>query len=594
MSAFIRFCFSCLFIGFVLGAAYGLLTLSEPQKETAATEKVSQKSSSLSGSYLAARQASMNEDSQASTRYLTEALTYVPEDKELTAQAVRSMLLSGDINSAVRLSREKIALGVESPAVHLILFTDEAKQGNWELAQSHLEKVKAYGLQAVTLPFLQSWVSLARDGKVTAPKSTLSLTHSFYQSFVSYQNALMYDVAGQHDEAATFYEQTLSDISLVPERVILVAMQFYIRQGDTAHATDIYRQFQEAHSENLSIQVMKPEEMVQALLPNAKTPMVATVQDGIAEVMYVMSDLLHGELVDREALVYIRLALSIRPTSSEAHFLLAEILEAAGNTQEALTVYQTILPSDLLYRRAALREAFLLDESKQTQKAIGLLNTLAANESHPGDIYMTLADILRNQNRFAEAAENYTRAIDELETVKPQHWPLFYTRGISYERAGKWDLAEGDLLRALSLQPEQADVKNYLAYSWILMGKNLDKATQMLEQAVQSRPEDGHIVDSLAWAYFITEHYKKALSAIEMAVEIMPHDPTVNDHYGDILWRNKRFNEARYQWRRALAFKPEPKDEAAIERKLLSGLTDQPSAKKTHTASSRAVTAAQP
>jgi tetratricopeptide (TPR) repeat protein len=550
----------------------------------------------LSGSYLASRHASMSGDSSAASQFLGIALKFAPQNKELTSQAVRSLILAGDHEQAVALAREKTALEVKTPAIYLTLFTEEARQGNWELAASHLSQIRAYGLQAVTLPFLQSWVTLAETEKVVPPRSPLNLNHSYYQAFLHYQTALLYDVAGNTKAAASYFDRMLRDLALVPERFIEVAVQFHLRQGDETRAEEIYTAYMQATADGLRLTPETADEAMQRLGQNLDQPWVASPQDGIAEVMLSMANLLHSEMVVREAMIYARLALAIRPDFPDALYTLGEVQEDAQKPEDALTTYSEIPVSHPLYRRAALRRAFLLDETAKTDQAIALLEEMARTMSQPVDVHMTLADILRNQQKYAQAAEQYSHAIDALDKVKPRHWPLFYTRGISYERAGLWDKAEGDFLRALSLEPDQPDVKNYLAYSWLLMGKNFAKATEMLEQASASRPEDGHILDSLAWAYHLSGQADKSVDMIERAVEMMPHDPTVNDHYGDILWKAGRRTEARYQWERALAFKPEPKDRVAIEKKLRSGLPEPTQETTTSTASSaeRAAPAAHP
>ncbi|MEJ0009614.1 MAG: tetratricopeptide repeat protein [Alphaproteobacteria bacterium] len=140
---------------------------------------------------------------------------------------------------------------------------------------------------------------------------------------------------------------------------------------------------------------------------------------------------------------------------------------------------------------------------------------------------------------------------------------------MSYERSDEWPKAEADFDRALSLEPNQPDVLNYLAYSWLTMGKNVDKARDYLEIALSARPGDAHIIDSMGWAEYLAGDYPKAVDYFEKAVDTMPDDPTVNDHLGDAYWRAGRQVEARYQWQRALADKPdEPGDEQAIEEKL--------------------------
>ena len=158
---------------------------------------------------------------------------------------------------------------------------------------------------------------------------------------------------------------------------------------------------------------------------------------------------------------------------------------------------------------------------------------------------------------------------------------MFYFRGTAYERHNQWDKAEPDFQKALSLSPNQPYVLNYLAYTWVEKREHLDQALKMLEEAVQQRPEEGFIVDSLGWAYYQLGNYGKAVGYLERAVELQPEDPVLNDHLGDAYWRVGRKSEAKFQWNRALNFKPEADQVGAIEGKIENGLQAAPAAVKT-------------
>ena len=156
-------------------------------------------------------------------------------------------------------------------------------------------------------------------------------------------------------------------------------------------------------------------------------------------------------------------------------------------------------------------------------------------------------------------------------------WPLLYARGISNERAGRWARAEADFQRALELSPEQPYVMNYLAYTWVEMGKNLPEARRMLERAVELRPNDGNIVDSLGWALFKLGDYDTAVRWLERAAELESRNSVILDHLGDAYWMAGRRNEARFQWLRALRADPEANEVPKIEAKLRVGLPTSPS-----------------
>jgi tetratricopeptide (TPR) repeat protein len=164
------------------------------------------------------------------------------------------------------------------------------------------------------------------------------------------------------------------------------------------------------------------------------------------------------------------------------------------------------------------------------------------------------------------------------------NWSLYYVRGIAYERSKQWPKAEADLKRALELSPEQPLVMNYLGYSWIDQGVNLDEGMKLIRRAVELRPDDGYIVDSLGWAHYRLGQFDDAVRELERAVELRPQDPVMNDHLGDAYWRVGRKIEARFQWSHAKEMEPEKDDLAKIEAKLKDGLADE---KKTDSAENR-------
>jgi len=145
---------------------------------------------------------------------------------------------------------------------------------------------------------------------------------------------------------------------------------------------------------------------------------------------------------------------------------------------------------------------------------------------------------------------------------------FYFNRGVAYERWKRWDLAEPDFKRSLELDGEQAQVLNYLGYSWVDQNINVPEAMALIKKAVALKPKDGFIVDSLGWAYYRQRNYKEAVKHLDAAVELQPEDPVINDHLGDAFWRVGRKREAKYQWSLALSLNPEPEDKHAIKRKL--------------------------
>jgi Flp pilus assembly protein TadD len=192
------------------------------------------------------------------------------------------------------------------------------------------------------------------------------------------------------------------------------------------------------------------------------------------------------------------------------------------------------------------------------------------------DAALALGNLLRAKERFKEAVTAYDTAISRIGEIKDHHWSLYYYRGIAEERSDQWDKAEADFQQALKMQPDQPFVLNYLAYTWVTKKENLDEALKMLTKAVEQRQDDGFIVDSLGWAYYMIGDYAKAVEYLERAVEYEPTDSEINEHLGDAYWQMGRHEEAKFQWRRALSFEPKDERIAPLQSKLDSGLTDNP------------------
>jgi tetratricopeptide (TPR) repeat protein len=204
------------------------------------------------------------------------------------------------------------------------------------------------------------------------------------------------------------------------------------------------------------------------------------------------------------------------------------------------------------------------------------------------EVLDALGNIMRARKLYAEAVTYYDRALSLVEKPEKRHWVYYYARGTSYERLKNWPAAEADLEKALSLYPEQPLVLNYLGYSWIDQGRNLEEGMALIEKAVALKPDDGYIVDSLGWAHFKQGNFKEAVRYLERAVELKPDDPVLNDHLGDALWRVGREREAKFQWDQALTLKPEPEDIDKIKRKIEQGLSADGSSPQSNAATKQA------
>ncbi|HXF89891.1 MAG TPA: tetratricopeptide repeat protein [Xanthobacteraceae bacterium] len=306
-------------------------------------------------------------------------------------------------------------------------------------------------------------------------------------------------------------------------------------------------------------------------------PLIATAQEGASEVLYGIGSAVGSRRNDDDlGLIYLQLALYLAPNQVMALFSLADLYEQLKKPELAIKVYERIPLDSPLHRHAEIQLAANLDTLDRAEEAKRRLEKLIAEKPDDIEALMALGNILRGRKQFAECAQAYSRGIATIAEPERSHWTIYYFRGICYERNKQWDKAEADLKMALKLYPDQPYVLNYLGYSWIDQGVNLEEGMRMIRRAVEQRPEDGYIVDSLGWAYYRMGNYEEAMKHLERAVELRPTDPTINDHLGDVYWQLGRRLEAIFQWSHARDLKPEPEELAKILEKLKSGLSTEP------------------
>ena len=351
-------------------------------------------------------------------------------------------------------------------------------------------------------------------------------------------------------------------------RLVDAYARFLSRHDDSEEAIRIYQSLE---------QVVPDHPIVQAALADLKAgktlpPIVKTPVQGAAEVLYGLGAAGGRQGDDLAALIYLRLALYLDPNNSLATLTLGDLYERLKQYETAIDIYQTVPDSDPLRLTADIETAQVLENLGKMDEATKLLTKIVVNHSDSAEALTALGNLQRAHKEYAAAAATYTKAITVSKKFEKSDWPLYYFRGISYERLKNWPPAEADFKHALQLYPDQPLVLNYLGYSWVDKGIHLDEAFPMLRRAVELQPTDGYIVDSLGWADYKLNRYDDAVKELERAVDLKPSDPVINDHLGDAYWRVGRKLEAHFQWNHARDLKPDAEDLPKILRKIAHGL----------------------
>jgi tetratricopeptide (TPR) repeat protein len=525
------------------------------------------------GSYLAARHAQVERDYGSAARFLDHALATDSNNYDLVRRTFLLRLSEGRFADAVPLAQRVAEIDGRSGLAGLVLLEQDLKAGHFDEAVQAATAMPRDGAMRFAVPLLQAWAEAGRNRPAPALQALESIggTNGL-QPLRDLHAALLADFADQIDEASAAYGKLIGGAQAPTWRIAELAGNFFERHGRSEEALRLYERTagQQGYTDVAALGIARISQGVVA------ARVIATPADGASEGLFDLAGLLNQRETVDAALVYARLALDLSPNFALAQLLIGEIRDNEARPADALALYQAVDPKSPYNWMARLRAALELDALDRTDEAVSQLKVMASERPNRAEALIELGDILRSHKRFGEAATAYDGAIARTPQPQAGDWRIFYSRGVALERSGQWPRAETDLKHALSLQPEQPLVLNYLGYSWIDKGQNLHDALGMIQRAVQLRPNDGYIVDSLGWAYFRLGDFTQATHYLERAIELLPEDPTINDHLGDAYWRSGREAEARFQWRRALQFQPEAGDVKGIQAKLDHGLGTLP------------------
>ncbi|HUO89675.1 MAG TPA: tetratricopeptide repeat protein [Rhizomicrobium sp.] len=549
-----------------LAAALGACTTTNTGTRTAAATPPNAEATEF-GNYLSARFAASQHNMKDAATYFRASLAADPNNEQLLALAFFFSTSSGDIDDATKLAQRVVAAAPGDRAGRLTLAVAAMKRRDYADARKEIGLSSKGPFTSLTVALIDAWAAAGQGDKAAAIADLAALRQQGGADVLStFHLALLAEYVGDTKVAEDSYKSVLSAGS--SPRVVDAYGRFLERSGRSDEA----RAFYERLAQDSGLKQIAAAGLARIASGRKPDALVTRPEDGAAEALFGIAGSLTDQASGDVSILYLRLALYLRPDLDLGAVLLADRLENLQKYEDAVAVYATVDRRSPYWRLAAVEIA--LDEARlgRNDDAIARLKALTAAEPNDIEAWTALGDTYRSTSKFAEAAAAYDHAVQLVGGDQPSNWPLYFARAVSEDGSKNWSAAEIDLKKALKLAPNEPTLLNYLGYSWVDQNRNIPEALAMLEKAHMLKPSDGYIADSVGWAYYKLGRYADAAKTLENAVELVPGDPTINDHLGDAYWRVGRRMEAQFQWNHALAFGPDDAEKAVIERKLKDGL----------------------
>lgn len=544
--------------------------------------------SNLTGDYLAAKfSAEVNAIDEAAAAFARAA--DASADRDLLGGAFFYLLAAGNIEAAIPYAERLVAAGDDVDGLAaLTLMALDLRSGDADAAEERVAAAPKSPLGQSLFALSRAWIASEREGPAAALAQLEAAREPVFTGFNATFRAILKEQMGDLDGARADHEASIYSLSGPIGREAYGA--FLERRGDADAARAFYMALLKEGGANARLGAMGLARL------DGRRPSKSFARTGAAEGAAITFYLFAGNILDQSAgerrraseagyrigepryhlpLALANLAVFLDPGLDNARALAGGIFSVYDEFALAERVLAPIAPSSHQFESAQMQIAAGRVAQDRVASAIASLEAAIKRDPDAEDARLALAGYLASDGQYARAIAAAGKAIDRLPEPPPSRaWRLYVTRADALLKLDRWPEAESDLKRAVEIAPDDPTTLNYLGYSWAERGVNLDEAFAMIEKAVAREPGVGAYVDSLGWAHYQRGDYAAAVTQLERAVSLEPGDPTICDHLGDAYWRLGRLDEARYQWSHALKLDPDAALKAALERKLLSGLSD--------------------
>jgi len=515
-----------------------------------------------------------NNDNSQALKFFKSSKSLIKQHDSYLENYVYTLVLEGKVQQATSEIKQNLTEDNSNFfEAHLILALDSLKRKNYKKSKEHLQRSYEFinndRISLIVVEELNRYIYAFEENKIPKTKNKFGnlsfINEVFQRCYLNDKNAKVY-----------FKNLINSQNNADYTRYIFFYLNYLLENNEYEEAKNITNNLDYLSSSLLISQGKK-------WIENKKKDKFKKIfscsnpTDIISEFFFLISNLYSSQNYYEKSNFYLNISHYLNPRFKFNLSLLAENYYLNKNYLKTLEILESFDKNDDFYYWFKLKkEAQIILKQKNKNKSLDFINLNFKKIKNPSiKIIFDIANFNKNAKKYKEAIKYYDQIISKIDINTELYAEILYRRGGSYERLGDYIKSDKDLLKSLEINPDDAYVLNYLAYSWLEREYKIELSLQMLEKAYTQKSNDPYIIDSIGWAYYLVYDYVKAENFLNQAVKLMPEDPIVNDHYGDVLWKLGRKIQARYFWENVLNLE-ETEDEMKknIKDKLILGLTN--------------------
>ena len=514
-----------------------------------------------------------NNDNSQALKFFRSSKHLIKQHNSYLESYIYMLVLEGKVQQATNEIKQNLTEDNSNFfEAHLLLAVDSLIKKNYKRSKEHLQKSYEFisndRLSLIIAETLKQYLYVFEESKISKTKDKFGnfsfINEVFQRCYLNDKNIKIY------------FNKLINSQNEDYSRYIFFYINYLIENDGYDDAKKITDNLDYLNSSLLVSQGKKWIED-KKLDEFKKIFSCSNATDIVSEFFFLVSSLYSSEKNYENSNFYLNISHYLNPKFKFNLSLLAENYYFNKDYIKTLKILKTFNKKDDFYYWFKLKkEAQIISKKKNKDESLDFINLNFKKIKNPSiKIVFDIANFNKNAKRYKEAIIYYDQIISKTGNNSKLYAEILYRRGSSYERLGDFISSDRDLLKSLEVNPDDAYVLNYLAYSWLEREYEIELALQMLEKAYAKRNNDAYIIDSVGWAYYLIDDYVKAENFLKRAVELMPEDPIVNDHYGDILWMLDRKIQARYFWKNVLNLE-ETDDEMkkSIKNKLIKGLAN--------------------